>query len=273
VVSFGTVLAYAQPGQLAIWKGELHSDSRRSFEDFTVQLTDSRNHNSVAADVRMDGSFEFRSVTNGQYQLTVSRGDGQLLYSNFVSVPGSGGDMDVRLPEEKTEKPPSGGVSVSQLLHPPGPKAVACAAAAQKLSQAGEYAKAAAQLENAVRISPEYAEARINLGAAYLRLGRNQEAVDQLEQALRIAPPSPLALSNLALAQHMISRNDEAIRNARESLRLDSGYLPAHYVLGMVLARTGQSIPEAIAHLEKAAESFPSARANLDRLRAQLAAR
>ena len=271
-VSLNAILSFAQPNELVVWKGELHSDSQRLFSGYTVELVDSRHSTTASANVQPDGTFEFRRVTGGEYELLVSNGRGQELYRSYVRT-GDPGDIEVKMPEVKTERPPSGGVSVSQLLHPPDRKAVACAMAAGKLSQAGQYAKAAAELEKAVRISPEYAEAHLNLGVQYLHLERYPEALDELERALRIAPPTALALSNLAYAQLQLARNAEAIHSARESLRLEPDFLPAHYVLGIVLARTGQSLPEAIAHLEKAANSFPSARANLDWLRSELAAR
>lgn len=271
-VSFNTILSFAQPSELVVWKGELRCDSQRLFSGYTVELVDSHHATAATADVQPDGTFEFRRVSGGEYQLRVSDGRGQELYRSSVRT-GDPGDIEVRMPEEKTERPPSGGVSVSQLLHPPDRKAVACAKEAGKFSQAGQYAKAAAELEKAVRISPDYADAHLNLGVQYLHLERYQEALDELQHALRIAPPTALALSNMAYAQHQLARYAEAIQSARESLRLDSGYLPAHYILGIVLARTGQSIPEALSHLEKAADAFPSARVNLARLRSELAAK
>lgn len=271
-LSFNTILSFAQPNELVVWKGELYSDSQRLFSGYTVELVDSRRSATASADVQSDGTFEFRRVTGGEYELLVTNGRGQELFRSYVRT-GDPGDIEVKLPEEKTARPPSGGVSVSQLLHPPDRKAVACAMAAGKLSQAGQYAKAAVELEKAVRISPEYADAHLNLGVQYLHLERYEEALGELEHALRIAPPTALALSNLAYAQFQLSRNAEAIHSARESLRLEPEFLPAHYVLGIVLARSGQNLPEAISHLEKAANSFPSARTNLNWLRSELAAR
>ena len=270
-VTMSAVIAFAQPEGVPVWKGLLHSDSRKLFQEYAIELTDKYNHRVASADVGADGSFEFHSVTGGDYQLIVSNGRGEELYRSYVTVSGASGDLDVRLPEEKIERPPSGGVSVSQLLHPPGRKAVDCVMRAQKLSQSGQYAKAASELEKAVRISPDYADAHTNLGAQYLRLGRYREALDESERAMRIGPLSALTLSNRAYAQQMLERYPEAIRSARWSLRLDPDFAPAHYILGLSLVLSGQSIPEAISHLAKAAESLPTARVNLERLRAEVA--
>jgi tetratricopeptide (TPR) repeat protein len=259
--------AWAQQ-EVGVWKGELQGDAQIWLQGYTVELVDNRNHQVATADVQSDGAFEFHHVPSGDYQLTVSDRHSRVLYQGYVTAPGTPGDLQIRLPEDKVERPPSGSVSLSQLLHPPDRKALACFKIAQKLTAAGQYADSAAQLEKAVRISPEFADAYTNLGAQYIRLGRYREASDTLEHARQLAPRSPLTLSNLAYAQHMLSRDDEAIQTARQSLDLDPEFLPAHYVLGIVLATSGKSVLEAITHLEKAAAAFPTARINLERLRA-----
>lgn len=53
-------------------------------------------------------------------------------------------------------------------------------------------------LQQALRITPDSFEPRIDLAAAYVRLGRGSEAIPQLEQAVRIRPDSLPALSRLA---------------------------------------------------------------------------
>ena len=59
------------------------------------------------------------------------------------------------------------------------------------------FTEAQSHLERAVRIDPENAEARSNLGAAYAGQGRLLEAVEQFEAALHIDPDDPEALENL----------------------------------------------------------------------------
>jgi tetratricopeptide (TPR) repeat protein len=86
---------------------------------------------------------------------------------------------------------------------------------------------------------------------------------------MEIAGPDPLNLCNLAFAQFQMGRFEEAAASARAALRLDSSYLAAHLVLGAILANDPAARQEAIQHLERAAEKFPSARVNLERLRAR----
>lgn len=141
---------------------------------------------------------------------------------------------------------------------------------AQKLSESRDFIKASEALERAIRESPGYAEARVNLGAHYVRLGRFEEAVTQLERGLEIAGPSALLLCNLAAAQIRMGRIAEAMGSARWALRLDARYLQARLILGAILAKDTRDTrfkEEAIQHLEQAAAQYHEARRLLDRLR------
>jgi len=265
-VVFCAAAGFAQ-SDIGSWKGELRSDSPRLFGGYTVELFDQRHMRADSVNVGLDGRFEFQHVPEGQYELQISDGAGRVVYDDWVRASSGTRSLEVRIPNESINRPPAGGVSMKQLLHPPQPKAIGHARAAQKFSDAGEYAKAAGELEAALRISPGYAEARTNLGAQYLRLGRYAEALEQLQRAVEIQPSLP-ALTNLGYAQLMLNRPAESAATARAALRLDADNAAAHYLLGMSLVATGSST-EANPHLEKAAETMPTARVNLQRLRAQ----
>ena len=55
-----------------------------------------------------------------------------------------------------------------------------------------------------MRLQPEYAEARLNLGNALLLLGRLPDAVGQYQEALRLRPDYPAARRNLERAQRQL---------------------------------------------------------------------
>jgi tetratricopeptide (TPR) repeat protein len=226
-------------------------------------------HNEVhRVDVALDGSFEFRHVQPGEYALRIVDQTGQTVVQNFVSVQQHMAELTVRMPVYGQRRPATGTVSVTQLRHPPAKKAVQAFAAASKLAESGKYDQAVEELAKAIRISPEFAGAYTNLAVQHIRLHRFQEAAEESARAIQIGGPDPLNLCNLAFAQFQLLRLDESAANARAALRLDSGYLQAHLVLGAILANDPASREEAIQHLEKAAEKFPSARVNLERLRA-----
>ena len=83
---------------------------------------------------------------------------------------------------------------------------------ALKLHQAGKLAAAVEQYRLALKANPNHFEARSNLGAALVALGRYQEAIAEYRGALRSAPASAHAAlrTNLALAYYKAERIREA---------------------------------------------------------------
>jgi tetratricopeptide (TPR) repeat protein len=236
-----------------------------------VQLTDAQNHVALApAEVETDGTFEFRHVPVGTYRLTVSE-DGQPIYDDLVTVRETAPPITLEVQSRETARPPVGPVSVDQLLHPPARKAFAAFVSARGLSDAGKHEKAAEQLEKAIRISPDYAEAWVNLAVQHIYLGHYQQALEELSHAAEISRPTVLLLVDTAWVQSILRRNDEAVHSARQALQMDPSCAPAHYLLGSLLALNRNTLPEAVRHLEQAARTIPAAQQNLDRAQRQLA--
>ena len=131
------------------------------------------------------------------------------------------GPLTVRL---RTLHKPSapGTISLTQLRHPPSRKAFQAVASAQRFSQSGQTEKAVEELEKAIRISPEYADAYNNLAVQHMRMGRFEEAAGELTHAISIAGPNPMALSNLAYAQRQLNRIRG--RHRHRSRRASSGF-------------------------------------------------
>ncbi len=170
------------------------------------------------------------------------------------------------LPEPNAERPPSGGVSVQELRHPPARKAVVLAAKALKLSSDGDHARAAEALEKAARTDPTYLAASINLGVQYTYLKRFEEAIAEFSRANRIAGPNPVALCDMAFADLQLRRREEALSALDACLKLDPYRPQAHYLLGAILAPDPRHHAEALRHLQLAAPSIPGARAMLQRV-------
>jgi len=174
--------------------------------------------------------------------------------------------FDAPLSEPKAERPPSGGVSVQELRHPPARKAVVLAAKAFKLSADGDHARAAEALEKAVRIDPTYLAASINLGVQYTYLKRFEDGIAEFSRANRIAGPNPVALCDMAFADLQLRRREEALAALDACLKLDPYRPQAHYLLGAILAPDPRRHAEALRHLQLAAPSIPGARAMLQRV-------
>ena len=89
----------------------------------------------------------------------------------------------------------------------------------------GRKEEAITHLREAVRIRPEYLEARTRLGNALAGQGLNDEAVEQYRWAVRIAPESAKAWNNLGAGLAELDRLPEAIECFRRALEIDPGLL------------------------------------------------
>jgi tetratricopeptide (TPR) repeat protein len=249
-------------------KGELHSQAPVSFHDLYVELAVLGQERDVRrVDVQFDGTFQLRDILSGSYTLRVTTLQGELVHQELVTVAPQAAILTVRLPAPAAKPSAPGVISLTQLRHPPARKAFQAVVSAQRFSESGQTEKAVEELEKAIRISPEYADAYNNLAVQHMRMRRFEEACRELARAIAIAGPNPMQLSNLAYAQHQLNRLPEAIAAARAALRLDSGWPQAHLILGSILAQDPRTRAESIPHLERAAETLPSARATLQRLR------
>ena len=149
----------------------------RNTHGLTVELYDvSRHQTFTTSEFRGDGVFEFHGATSGEYLLTVRDEQGDVLYQRNVNAGRYGSpSLVIHLPGalagQGVSRPLAGAISVRQLQHPPSRKAFNAAVQAQRFSETGDLDKAAIALEKAVVLSPDYADAHMNLGAMYLRLG------------------------------------------------------------------------------------------------------
>jgi len=235
-----------------------------------VVVEEGSTHTEISrAEARIDGSFELREIPARNYTLRVTDSSDRTLCQQFVTIDRQMPPLEVRLPERESHGAGAGAATVSakQLMHPPQKKAVHAFESALRLSSAGKYADAAGELEKAIRISPEFAEAHTNLAVQYFRTGRFEESMAESERSIQIGGPNPRNLCNLATAQARLNRFAEAEKSARAALRLDSGYLKANLVLGSILTDEPVTRGQGVKHLEKAAVEFASARQFLEQLR------
>ncbi|MCZ7400350.1 MAG: tetratricopeptide repeat protein [Candidatus Methanoperedens sp.] len=96
------------------------------------------------------------------------------------------------------------------------------------------------ELKEALKLNPDYTEAHCNLGNIYARSGRYEEAAGELQEALRINPELAIAHNNLGNIYALQRRNEGAIQEFKEALRINPDYAPAHNNLGNAYAETGR---------------------------------
>jgi tetratricopeptide (TPR) repeat protein len=261
--------AYSQTSGGDGWtlKGQIESGSGLD-AGCTVELYDLGRHAVLStADIRPDGGFEFRGAPAGNYFVTVVNLRGDEIYRGSVEISGPvTPPLTIRLGERDAPRPVEGFISVHQLQHPPSRKAFDAMAHAQRLSEAGDFAGAAAWLEKTIALSPEWADAHANLGAQYLRMGRYADSIRETRQSVSLDQPTAARLCNLALALLRSGDLEEAKQSVAAALRLkpDDGH--AHYVMAILLLADHGTIQAVEAHLQIAAKELPWAMQVLDKI-------
>jgi tetratricopeptide (TPR) repeat protein len=104
----------------------------------------------------------------------------------------------------------------------------------------GNTTKAIADYREAIRLKPDLADARLNLGAALDDEGQYDAAIAEDREAIRLKPDYEKAHSNLGAALAGKGQYDAAIAEYREAIRLKPDYAEAHNNLGASLAEKGQ---------------------------------
>jgi len=134
------------------------------------------------------------------------------------------------------------------------------------LMNAGNEAEAATQFEEAVRLTPDEPEYRVNLGLALAQLpGRLADAVHEYQTALRLDPHSPSAHLNLGLAytsmpghlQDAIGEYRKALAENRASGKGEPGLWQAHFNLGLAYAQLPGRDADALAEYRMALDLKP----------------
>jgi tetratricopeptide (TPR) repeat protein len=140
------------------------------------------------------------------------------------------------------------------------------------LERQGRLEDAAAHHLRAIEINPASAKAHANLGLVRTKQGRLAEAVTHLERAVRLDPGSVYARANLAAALLKDGQIAAALPHLTFALERDPGNAESHNNLGVALARLGR-LAEALEHFETALRINPdyaSARNSRDYVRARL---
>jgi tetratricopeptide (TPR) repeat protein len=168
--------------------------------------------------------------------------------------------------------PPRGGVSAGTLAHKHSKAAVQAFNRGHRAWNKGQSEQVLRYLGEAVRLDPDFVEARVDLGAVYAKTGQPEKALEQDERALALEPNLAVLQSNKAAALLMLSRWEEAEQAARRAVQLEPGSIDANYVLGIAMMMQGKITPEVAAHLAMAVKKHPRARAFLAEVQADLAA-
>gem|GEM_PF-1434167 len=124
------------------------------------------------------------------------------------------------------------------------------------LANEGKLDDAVKEFREALRIRPDYAEARYNLGVVYSNHGRLEEAISEYQQALKINPDYAEAHYGLGVAYGTQRKLEEAIAEYQQALKINPDYAEAHCNLG-VIYRTHGDLEGAVSAYQQALRINP----------------
>lgn len=124
------------------------------------------------------------------------------------------------------------------------------------LRRTGEFNQSEQQYQEALRIQPINVEAHAGYGALLLQEGRNDEALREFSTVVQLRPEDADARYDLGRVLAAMRRTDEAIAQFSEAIRLRPDDAEAHHSLGVVLAGRGR-MNEALAEFYTEARLKP----------------
>jgi tetratricopeptide (TPR) repeat protein len=131
------------------------------------------------------------------------------------------------------------GLSAAQAAPPLAPTAEELFAKGVQAHQAGDILGAVEAYQDALRLEPSRVDARSNLGAAYVRLGRYEDAVREYRSALEVDPAQVAVRFNLALALYKSALVPEAAQELRQVVAADGTHKAATLLLADCLLQLG----------------------------------
>ena len=124
------------------------------------------------------------------------------------------------------------------------------------LNQQGRTEEAIVEMEEVLKLKPDWADAQCNLGNMFCKQGRFDEGIGHYHEALKINPGLTEAHHYLGLALAKKGLLDDAIAQFREAVTMSPSFAKAHDALGTALQVKGQ-LDEAIGEFEKAIKAGP----------------
>ncbi len=122
----------------------------------------------------------------------------------------------------------------------------------------GQYDHAIQDFDRAIKLEPNYPHAFVERGSVYSRQGQHKRAIQDFDQAIRLDPASGSALNDRCLSRATVGQLQEALMDCNNALWLRPGLGRATtlYVRGIVYLKMQQFV-SAIADFDAALNLTP----------------
>jgi len=129
-------------------------------------------------------------------------------------------------------------------------------------TEKGDYDRAIANQNEAIRLDPQLVAAYYNRGMAYRAKGDYARAIADYSEAIRLAPAFAGAYSNRCFARVIIGQLESALGDCDESLRLQPGHANTLDTRGMAYLKLGE-LDDAIIDYDAALRLSPNKASSL----------
>lgn len=129
---------------------------------------------------------------------------------------------------------------------------------AKDLLAKGSLPEAIAVLRQIVHDDPANLDAHLTLGTAFALQGLRDQSLQEIDTAIKLSPNSAKARNQLGIILSSYLETDAARKAFEDALRLDPNFAEAHLNLALILAQTGE-LPQAHQHLDRAISLYGSA--------------
>ncbi len=139
-----------------------------------------------------------------------------------------------------------------------------------RILQLGQHPdEARAEYLRSIELKPQQTESHFQLGELALQQGRYDEAIAEYAKTLAANPAHGGALAGTGTAWFHLKQYDKAVDALRKAVAAAPDYQPAHYYLGLSLARVGQKEESARELARAASMADEQSRQGAQRLRLQ----
>jgi Tfp pilus assembly protein PilF len=193
-----------------------------------------------------NGAFSFRRLRGGSYTVIVDAGEDFEMASENVEIveiarrrDDSGQTISVQLMLQPKKSVPRAVGTVSAKTAGVAEEAKQLYKDALESSNLGDSKKAIEQLNNALKIQPDYQAALNELGVQYMRLKENAKSEEAFQRALKIDPEAFTPRLNYGVLLVQMQNYPKAVDELYKALHKDPTSAVGHLYIGRALVKLG----------------------------------